>query len=129
MVTAIGPDGAPYFRGRVPEAAAPAPNAPPASGRVTFDVEPGEGPAAAVGRRRASQVLDTETREIAVPDLTGGRSILGTPQLFRARTARDFQQIKADPEAMPVDDARVLADGSPAGPRAGVRTRRHRARR
>jgi hypothetical protein len=47
-------------------------------------------------------VLDTETREIAVPDLTASEIVLGTPQVLRARTARDYQQIKGDPDPVPV---------------------------
>jgi hypothetical protein len=102
MVTAIAPDGSPYFRGRVPETApAPAPNAPPASGRAAFDVNPGKVQLRLSVEGAASQVLDTETREIAVPDLTGDTTF-GTPLVYRARTARDFQQIKADPQAMPI---------------------------
>jgi hypothetical protein len=100
MITAIGPDGAPYFRGRVPDAAA-APAAVPASGRATFDVNPGKVQLRLSVEGTASQVLDTETREIAIPDMTADTS-LGTPRVFRARTARDYQQIKADPDAMPV---------------------------
>jgi hypothetical protein len=36
-----------------------------------------------------------------VPDLTGGQVLLGTPALYRARTAREYQQVKADPDAVP----------------------------
>ena len=32
----------------------------------------------------SSQVLDTEMREITVPDLTGPQTLLGTPAVFRA---------------------------------------------
>jgi hypothetical protein len=46
-------------------------------------------------------VLDTESREVAVPDLTAPDVVLGTPQLLRARTARDYQQLKGDASAVP----------------------------
>ena len=49
----------------------------------------------------ASQVLDAETRDIAIPDLAA-RVALGTPRVFRARTVRELQQAKDDPQAMPV---------------------------
>jgi hypothetical protein len=49
----------------------------------------------------ASQVLDTETRELTVPDLTAARAVVGTPQLFRTRTARDRQLLLADADAVP----------------------------
>lgn len=50
----------------------------------------------------ASQVLDTETRDIAIPDLTVAHAALGTPRIFRARTVRDYQLLKADAGAIPL---------------------------
>ena len=50
----------------------------------------------------ASQVLDSETREISVPDLTGAQALLGTPAVLRARTAREFQQLRTDADAVPI---------------------------
>jgi VWFA-related protein len=90
MVTAVGPDGSPYYRGRITEP------------RLTFEANPGKLQLRLSIEGSASQVLDTENREIAVPDLTGAEIILGTPQVLRARTARDYQQIKSDPEALPL---------------------------
>jgi hypothetical protein len=49
----------------------------------------------------ASQVLDTDVRELDVPDLSSSKTTIGTPEVFRARTARDFQQLKADADAVP----------------------------
>jgi hypothetical protein len=46
-------------------------------------------------------VLDSEVRDIVVPDLTSTQTSLGTPVLFRARTPREIQQLKADPQAVP----------------------------
>ena len=106
MVTAVGPDGAPYFRGRVPEVAPAAPPgagaAPAGASRVTFEANPGKVQLRLSVEGSSSQVLDVETREIAIPDLTAADVILGTPQLLRARTARDLQQIKVNPDAVPV---------------------------
>jgi hypothetical protein len=107
MVTAVGPDGAPYYRGRVP---AVAPTATPAAAaatasspaRVSFEAAPGKLQLRLSVEGSSSQVLDTETREIAVPDLTSSGIVLGTPQVLRARTARDYQQIKSDPDAVPL---------------------------
>ena len=106
MVTAVGPDGSPYFRGRIPEVA---PAGPPAAAgaatvpsRVSFEANPGKVQLRLSIEGSESQVLDVETREIAVPDLTAADVILGTPQLLRARTARDLQQIKANADAVPV---------------------------
>jgi hypothetical protein len=50
----------------------------------------------------SAQVLDSETRDITVPDLTSPVTTLGTPEVLRARTPREYQQMKADPDAVPV---------------------------
>ena len=115
QVTAISPDGAPYFRGRVPTtaplvasagatgtaaaAAAPTPKAPQ---RVTFDVNPGKMQLRLSVEGADSQVLDTETREIVIPDLTAAQPLMGTPAVFRARTAREFQALRAATDAVPL---------------------------
>jgi VWFA-related protein len=114
---AVGPDGSPYFRGRVPDlalasaspgsaTAAPAgrgvSTAPKGPSRVTFDVSPGKMQLRVSVEGNASEVLDSEVREINVPDLTSAQTVFGTPQLFRARTAREYQQLKTDPDAVPV---------------------------
>jgi VWFA-related protein len=111
---AVGTDGAPYFRGRVPDVAlasagptspaagsggASAPARPPS--RVTFEVPPGQIQLRVSVEGTASQVLDSEVREVTVPDLTSPQTALGTPAVFRARTARDLQQLKADLDAVP----------------------------
>src|SRR5262245_7760652 len=114
-LTAVAPDGSPYFRGRVPDvavasaspgaaAAAAGASAPAARGpsRATFEVKPGKMQLRVSIEGSASQVLDSEIREITVPDLTAPNVYIATPELFRARTMRDFQQIKADPDAVPV---------------------------
>ena len=90
MVTAVGPDGVPYYRGRITDP------------RLTFLADPGKLQLRLSVEGSASQVFDTETREIAVPDLTGSEIVLGTPQVLRARTARDYQQMKSDPDAAPL---------------------------
>ena len=104
-LTAVGPDGAPYFRGRVPSAPPPAETAgaaPRPPTRVTFDVNPGTMQLRVSVEGAASQVLDTETRDIAIPDLTAAHAVLGTPEIFRARTVRDYQVLKADAGAIPL---------------------------
>ncbi len=110
---AVGPDGSPVFRGRVPDAAAAA--APPATAsgaasppasaargsRVTFEANPGKIQLRLSVEGSAAQVLDSEIRDITIPDLTAPQFLLGTPELFRARTVRDFQQLKTDADAIP----------------------------
>jgi VWFA-related protein len=111
---AVGPDGSPYFRGRVPDVALAAASAtaasagttgpPPPRGpsRVVFDAPPGRMQLRVSVEGSSSQVLDSEVREIMVPDLTSAQTVLGTPQVFRARTVREYQQVKADPDAVPI---------------------------
>lgn len=126
LIAAGSDGGAPYFRGRVPDAVLAA--VPPASSGAQSDAAPGApdrragngGPASPRGGSQvvfearpgplqlrvsvegaSSEVLDTETREVAVPDLTGPQIALSTPALFRARTAREFQQLSADVNAVP----------------------------
>ncbi len=105
---AVGPDGSPYFRGRVPDAAVAAP--PPTAtasasrgpSRVTFEVKPGKMQLRVSVEGAAAQILDQEIRDITIPDLTAAAVLLGTPELFRARTLKDYQQLKADPDAVPI---------------------------
>jgi VWFA-related protein len=110
---ALGPDGAPYFRGRVPDvalasaaprttSAAGATSTPRGPSRVTFEAPPGKMQLRVSVEGNGSEVLDSEMREINVPDLTSAQTVFGTPQLFRARTVREYQQLKTDPDAVPV---------------------------
>jgi hypothetical protein len=45
--------------------------------------------------------LDSEIRDITVPDFTAPQVALSTPRVFRARTAREFQSVAADANAIP----------------------------
>jgi VWFA-related protein len=99
-VTATGPDGSPYYRGKLPEAA-PTAAASPAGGAVSFEAPPGKVQLRLAVESAASEVLDSEVREVAVPDLTAPDAVMATPEVFRARTVREFQQLKADPKAVP----------------------------
>ena len=64
--------------------------APPGRLRVEMTVED-------EGARR----LDTDVRDVSVGPLTGPMA-LGTPQVFRARNARELRALEQDPEAVPV---------------------------
>jgi len=113
---AVAPDGSPYFRGRVPDvvasvaasstsgvaSAVQSVAAKTAPSRVTFDVNPGKVQLRVSVEGAASQVLDSETREITVPDLTSAQPMLGTPAILRARTAREFQQIRTEADVVPL---------------------------
>jgi len=112
-VMAIAPDGSPFFRGRVPDVAvastapasavgAAAAGQPKGPQRVSFDVAPGKMQLRLSVEGAASQVLDTEVREITVPDMTSPTSAIGTPEVFHARTVRELTQLKADADPIPV---------------------------
>ena len=104
-----GNSGNAYFRGAVPDAAPTASNgastgsAATARGpwKVTFDVEPGRLQLLMTVQGRSAEVLDRETQELAVPDLTALERSVSTPQLFRARTPREWQTSAADANAIP----------------------------
>jgi hypothetical protein len=116
---ALGADGSLVFRGRVPDAAL-ASAAPPSAGRsdassprpgqpagrgpsrVVFDAPPGKVQLRISVEGASSQVLDSEVREIAVPDLTSAQPTLGTPSVLRARTLPEFNRLKADGDAVPI---------------------------
>lgn len=111
---ATGTGGSPYFRGAVPDSAPAAPSAAsngasPGSTslsargpwKITFDVNPGPMQLLMTVQGREAQILDRETQDIAVPDLTAPEASLATPEVFRARTPREWQALAADASAIP----------------------------
>jgi hypothetical protein len=91
LLTASGADGSQYFRGRVPAAGDASANgatvsfeAPPGTIQLRLSIEGAQG-----------DTLDSEAREISIPDLTLPRTLMGTPEVFRSRTAADLQQLKS----------------------------------
>src|SRR5207253_1978061 len=103
---AVGTDGSPYFRGRVPDvalassASTTGTNGAAAAARapssVTFDVKPGKMQLRVSVEGTGAQTLDSEVRDITVPDLAAPQTMIGTPKLYRARTPRELQQLKGD---------------------------------
>ena len=94
QLTALAPDGRPLFRGDVPKA----------EGSVTFDAPPGQLQMRLRVEGEQGQVLDSATRELTVPDYTQVQVSLGTPRIYRARTARDIQVIRSNPATAPTVD-------------------------
>jgi VWFA-related protein len=90
-LVARGPDGEPYFRGEVSGAA-----------RAEFDAAPGTIEMLLSVEDAGAQVIDRDVREIAVADFGRAAVTLSTPEVFRARTARDWQALSTDPNAVPV---------------------------
>jgi VWFA-related protein len=104
------------WRGRVPEAGlasatpAPAPGASAVSGpqRVTFEAPPGKMELRiSVEAAGGGSVIDTEIRDLTVPDLTAADG-LSTPRVYRSRTAREFQMNARDPDALPTASREFL---------------------
>jgi VWFA-related protein len=104
QLTAVAPDGRPLFRGRVPDPGGAAATSVPAGGSVTFDAPPGQLQLRLNVEGAKGQVLDSAVKELTVPDFTQVQVSLGTPRLYRARSARDVQEIRTNPNAVPTVD-------------------------
>jgi VWFA-related protein len=100
-LAAAGPSAAPNdtgtATGRSP-AAAPA----IAPQRLVFDSPPGKLELRmTVEAAGTGGTLDSETRDLNVPDFTAPQVALSTPRVYRTRTVREFQTLAADASAMP----------------------------
>ena len=111
-VTALAPDGSPYYRGRVPGGASEATSGEASStnggtpgirgpSQVVFDVAPGRLQLRYSVEGETSGVLDSDVREYTIPDLTAAQIQLSTPQVLRARSVREFREIKSGSLAVP----------------------------
>jgi hypothetical protein len=99
-IVAMAADGSSVYRGT----AAPAtsgPGAVAAPAHVSFDVPPGLLQLKLTVEGANASVLDSEVRELTVPDLTMPQVSIATPQVFRARTLPELQRLKQDPAAVP----------------------------
>jgi hypothetical protein len=102
VLTALGADNTALFEGPVLPAG-PTGSDPieEASARAVFDVPPGRLRLRMSIEDAAERVIDSDVREIAIRDLRAPVA-LGTPEVLRARTARDVRALVADPDAVPV---------------------------
>ena len=101
VLTALAGDGSVLFEGPVAPtgpAAFDEPSATPA--RAVFDVSPGRLRLRMAIQDAASQAIDRDVREISIRDLRGAPA-LGTPEILRARNAREFRSLDRD-TAVPV---------------------------
>ncbi len=112
-LTAVSTEGRPLFRGRVPqEDAAGGPPSTgatttpgtPAGSLVTFDAPPGQMQMRIMVESPSGQVIDSATRELTLPDFSSVEVSLSTPEVFRARTPRDLQNVKKATGAIPTAD-------------------------
>jgi len=98
QVTASTVSGDVVHRGRVvkvPDAAGRV------AGQVTFAAPPGPLVLRLSAESDAGDAIDADSREWMVPDFTGVDAAISTPQLYRARTARDIQNLKAATTLVP----------------------------
>lgn len=103
MLTAVSEAGNPLFRGRIqPDAALPA--STPPRGVATFDAPPGPLQLRIVYEGKDGEVVDSTVRELTVPDFTTVDVSLATPQVYRARTPKEIQTLRAGQGAIPTTD-------------------------
>jgi VWFA-related protein len=85
------------YRGR-----APAELAPVGSGAsVSFDAKPGKLEVRLTIEGDGTGTLDSEDRDIAVPDLSAPEVMIGTPRVWFARNAREFTTLSAGESSPP----------------------------
>jgi len=95
-------DGTAVFEGIVlPAGPAATDRLGAASSEAVFETTPGRLRLQMSIEDATSQVLDTDVRDIAVGALTGP-VVLGTAEVLRARNAREYRALDADPGAVPV---------------------------
>ena len=111
-LTASNDAGDPYYRGRIPDAAGgtsardagvsrqSGPSSP-GSGRVTFDVAPGQMHMIIAVEGAAGDVLDREITETTIVDFTGTDVAFSTPAIFRAGTELEMRRLVGDLDAVP----------------------------
>ena len=92
VLKATSADGRVLFQRRIGGGAAPL---------ATFDSVPGYIALEMIVQASNGTALDTDYRTLSVPNLEATRPTFGTPQVLRARTARSFAEISANPDAIP----------------------------
>jgi VWFA-related protein len=101
VFTARASDGTVLFEGPVgPTGPAAMDDSSITPSRVVFDAPPGRLRLRMAIQDAAAQALDQDVREISIRDLRGDVA-LGTPQVLRARNAREFRTLDAE-AAVPV---------------------------
>lgn len=81
------------------------PGAPGLAGppsRAVFEAPPGQVALEMAITANTGGALDADVRTVTVPDLHAAALTLATPEVFRARTAREFAALAGNPDAAPV---------------------------
>ena len=97
-VLATSPTGDIVYRGRVPAELA----ASGTGGIVSFNAPPGKLDLRLTIEGDGTGTLDTEDRDLMVPDLSAPEIILTTPKVWLARTAREFTALTSATPPAPV---------------------------
>jgi VWFA-related protein len=101
VLTALKPDGTVLFQSPVlPTGPAAIDDPATISARAVFDAPPGRLKLRMSIQDVTSKVLDQDVRDLAIRDLRGEVAI-GTPEVMRARNAREFRTLEAE-AAVPV---------------------------
>ena len=104
-LTASSDAGDPYYRGPIPRdsgASRQSGPSPPSSGRVAFDVAPGQMHMIIAVEGTTGDVLDREITETTIVDFTGTDVAFSTPAIFRAGTELEMRRLVGDLEAVPI---------------------------
>ena len=96
-VLATSASGDVIYRGRVPAELA----APGNGGIIRFDVPPGKIDVRMTIEGDGTGTLDTETRELTIPDPGAPDVVLSTPRIWFARNAREFTALTSDTPPAP----------------------------
>jgi VWFA-related protein len=101
VLKATKPDGTPVFEGAVRSSGFGAAGVDDDPTRLVFETQPGRLKVQMSIEDTALRLVDTDVRDVIVNALASPVS-LGTAEVFRARTARDFRSLESDPAAAPV---------------------------
>lgn len=101
VLKALAADDTPLFEGQVTPTGPLRPDTDAAGARAVFDVPPGLLRLRMAIEDQAEQAIDSDVRDITVRDLSAP-VVLGTPEIFRGRTARDFRALASGNGAAPV---------------------------
>lgn len=88
---ATSPAGDIVYRGRIPSTLAP----PGAGAAISFDAKPGKLDLRITVEGDGTGTLDSENRDLMVPDLSAPEVMLSTPKVWFARNAREFTALTA----------------------------------
>ncbi len=86
---------------RPPAGATEHPTPAPAPAAVTFEADPGPLQVRITIKSEKGETLDSEVRDLPVPDLTKIRVALSTPAVYRTTNAREFQALMASASPVP----------------------------